>query len=217
MTTLSNPDRITQQWSGDSLPDLDIEHNPERGTYWLSQQQGLQDPISVEIHPSQVLYIAQKTGMVRELSQNEAAAREALQSRIRELERDQRRLRLTLLACRDRTEGLYKDLCRELDRGQQDLGVEVAKSAALADLVALACADFEDEFELVDADGGRIYPPTTAQQDAARLRTGPGFPGNSTEFPTKQSRFSHETVPKTGEFPESGAGKGRDLFGGAAG
>lgn len=203
MTTLSNPDRNTQPWNGDNLPDLDIERNPERGTYWLKQQQGLQDPISVEIHPSQVLYVAQKTGMVRELSQGEAAAREALQSRIRELERDQRRLRLTLLACQDRTEGLYRDLCCQNDRGHEDLSMEVAKSAALADILALACADFEDEFEVVDpSDSKRMYPPTTAQQDAARLRNSPVFPGRP---------------PKAGESSRPAAGQGRDLFTGQAG
>ena len=203
MTTLSNSDRTTQQWSGDSLPDLDIEHNPERGTYWLSQQQGLQDPISVEIHPSQVLYIAQKAGMVRELSTGEAAAREALQSRIRELERDQRRLRLTLLACQDRTEGLYRDLCSQNDRGHEDLSLEVSKSGALADILALACADFEDEFEVAaPSDSKRVYPPTTAQQDAARFGNSPVFPGRP---------------PKAGESSRPAAGGGRDLFTGQAG
>lgn len=195
MTAIQNHDRHPEPWKGDYLPDLQIDINAD-GLIELEQQQGLQDPVTVEIHPAQVLYIAQMSGMVRELGQDEAAAREALQSRIRELERDQRRLRLALLACSDRAEQLFQDLVMQHERGHEDLGLEVAKAAALADILDLAKADFEDQFGVVgQSDGGRVSAPTTAQRDATRAR--------------QKYADSPRIPPATGEP--------RDLFGGQAG
>lgn len=191
MSANHNHDRRPEAWTGATLPDLQVEHNAERGTYWLTQQQGLQDPVGVEVHPDQILYLGQRMGLVRELTGSEAVARERLESQVRELERDRLRLRLALLAARDRIESLYEDLCTQNGRGHEDLGVEVAKSAALADILDLACADFEGEFGVVGpSDSKRVYPPTTAQQDAKARKT--------PVFPPKDPQISHETPPKLG-------------------
>lgn len=161
-------DRQPEHWTGDFLPDVNIEM-AESGLIELEQQQGCQDPVTVAIHPSQVLYIAQKAGLLPGMTQDQAAAREALQSRIRELERDQRRLRLTLLACSDRTEQLFQSLVVQQERGHEDLALEVAKAAALADILDLAKADFEDEFGEVDlSDSKRAGLPTTIPQVVMR-------------------------------------------------
>lgn len=188
-----NHDRQPEPWTGDFLPDVNIEL-AESGLIELEQQQGCQDPVTVAIHPSQVLYIAQKAGLLPEMTQDQAAAREALQSRIRELERDQRRLRLTLLACSDRTEQLFQNLVAQQERGHEDLALEVAKAAALADILDLAKADFEEEFGVYsrDDDGKRVHQPAAGKQDAAMARS------KSPVFP--------ETPPKAGEP--------RDLFNG---
>ncbi|RYF49734.1 MAG: hypothetical protein EOO27_33045, partial [Comamonadaceae bacterium] len=135
MTATQNHDRHPEPWAGDYLPDLLIEPVKRNGLIEIGQATGNGEHSSIEIHPSQVLYIAQKAGIVRELSQDEVAAREALQSRIRELERDQRRLRLALLACSDRAEQLFQDLVMQHERGHEDLGLEVAKAASLADIL----------------------------------------------------------------------------------
>lgn len=172
MSANHNHDRRPEAWAGVTLPDLQIERNAERGTYWLNQQQGLQDPVGVEVHPDQILYLGQKMGLVRELTGSEAVARERLESQVRELERDRRRLRLALLAARDRIESLYEDLCAQNGRGHEDFGVEVSKSAALADILDLACADFEDEFsDRGGTDEARIHSTTSAQEAVSSRKT----------------------------------------------
>lgn len=191
MSANHNHDSHPEPWDGDYLPDLLIEPGKRNGLIEIGQSTGNGEHSAIEIHPSQVLYIAQKLGMVRELSQDEATAREALQVRINELERERRRLRLTLLACQDRTEQLFHDLCLQHDRGHEDLSLEVAKAAALGDILDLACADFEGEFGVVGpSDSKRVYPPTTAQQDAQARKT--------PVFPPKDPQISHETPPKLG-------------------
>lgn len=157
-----------QAWQGSEyLPDLLIEASRLNGLVEITQSTGAGEHSAIEIAPAQVLYIAQKLGMVRELTGDEAAAREALQVHIRMLERDLRRLGSALNLANDQAQQLYQNIVAQHRKGHEDLEVEMAQAAMLSDLLDLYCEEYKQD----DDDGRPIYPPTTAQQDAARLRS----------------------------------------------
>lgn len=192
-----------QQWH-EYLPDLLIESGKPNGLVEIGQSTGNGEHSAIEIHPSQVRYIAQKLGMVRELTGDEAAARERLESQVFQLERDQRRLRHALLSLRDRSEQLHRNITAQQGRGHEDLTTEMVQAAAMADILDLVCADFEDEFAAPGDDDGRpIYPPTTAQQDAERLRS---------MKPAPAAQAANPQAARASVKPKDG-----DLFGGGAG
>lgn len=158
-----------QAWQGSEyLPDLLIEASRTNGLVQIGQSTGNGEHSAIEIAPSQVLYIAQKLGMVRELTGDEAAAREALQVRIKMLERDLRRLGSALNLANDQAQQLYQNIVAQHRKGHEDLELEMAQAAMLSDLLDLYCEEHKQD----DEDDGRpIYPPTTAQQDVERLRS----------------------------------------------
>lgn len=145
------------------IPNLKIENN-EDGTLTLeSEWTGNIDRVSV--HHTQVRYLAECLGITREVSASEAHMEAMLRGQIAELQQDQKRLRSYLLALSDRAETLFKGL-RSVHAmaGEVNIGVEVAQCAALADIVSLACADFEDQFKIdTPADSTPIPAPKPAQ------------------------------------------------------
>lgn len=193
----------SQQWH-EYLPDLLIEASRTNGLVQIGQSTGNGEHSAIEIAPSQVLYIAQKLGMVRELTGDEAAARERLEGQVFQLERDRRRLRHALLSVRDRSEQLHRNITTQHGRGHEDLTTEMVQAAAMADILDLVCADFEDEFAASEEDDGRpIYPPTTAQQDAERLRSMKPAPAAQAAQAANPQAARASVKPKDG-----------DLFGG---
>lgn len=163
-----------QAWQdSEYLPDLLIEASRLNGLVEITQSTGAGEHSAIEIAPSQVLYLAQKLGMVRELTGDEAAAREALQVHIRMLERDLRRLGSALNLANDQAQQLYQNIVAQHRKGHEDLEVEMAQAAMLSDLLDLYCEEYKQD---VEDDGRPIYPPTTAQQDAARARSKPPAP-----------------------------------------
>lgn len=185
----------TQQWH-EYLPDLLIEAGKPNGLVEIGQSTGNGEHSAIEIHPSQVRYIAQKLGMVRELTGDEAAAREAMQVRIRMLERDLRRLGSALDLANDQAQQLYQNIVAQHRKGHEDLEVEMAQAAMLSDLLDLYCEEYKQD----DDDGRPIYPPTKAQQDAERLRS------------MKPAPAPPPAWPRAANKP-----KDSDLFGGGAG
>lgn len=158
-----------QAWQGSEyLPDLLIEASRLNGLVEITQSTGAGEHSAIEIAPAQVLYLAQKLGMVRELTGDEAAAREALQVRIKMLERDLRRLGSALNLANDQAQQLYQNIVAQHRKGHEDLEVEMAQAAMLSDLLDLYCEEYKQDEE---DDGRPIYPPTTAQQDVERLRS----------------------------------------------
>ncbi|MDZ7863366.1 hypothetical protein [Acidovorax sp.] len=186
-------------WSGEYLPDLLIETGRPNGLLEIGQSTGNGEHSAIEIHPSQVRYIAQKLGMVRELTGDEAAAREALQVRVRMLERDLRRLGSALALANDMAQMLYQNIVAQNSKGHEDLEVEASQAATLSDLLDLYCEEYKQDDE---DDGRSIYPPTTAQQDVERLR-------NMKPAPAAQA--ANPQAARASVKPKDG-----DLFGGGA-
>ena len=175
----------------EKLYDLEIELQAD-GSVNLSQDCGSGNTEYCSLHRSQVQRIAELVGLIRPL----AAADEQAPSTA-ELERTVTRLQRTLLAVRDRTEQLFKALCVISDLGHEDLSLEVAKCAALSDIIDLAVGDFEDDYEMAEK---KIYGrPSAADVPATSLGTAAGQPldngapsvGNPL---TKQARRNGKTI-----------------------
>ncbi len=154
-----------QAWQGSEyLPDLLIEASRLNGLVEITQSTGAGEHSAIEIAPSQVLYIAQKLGIVRELTGDEAAAREALQVRIRMLERDQRRIGSALKLANDQALQLYQNLVAQNSKGHEDLEVEVSQAATLSDLLDLYCEEIAAAKDVDDVERLRSMKPAPAAQ-----------------------------------------------------
>lgn len=117
----------------ESIPHLDIELLPNGNIRLENESMG--DSYAVDIHPLHLRLLAEKLGLVREMSASEA-----------EQSRDISRYKRALLMIRDRAEQLHQNIFAMSQRGHEDLGIEVAQSAALADMSESICIEFEDDF-----------------------------------------------------------------------
>lgn len=104
------------------------EHGP---AIMLSQQEGIDDPCTIVMHPWQLVAACQHLGLNSSDSQTEKT--------IATLTR-------RLLGLRDRIEGLSDWMAKYSDHRHADLTYEMTQLHALQDLACEWCFDFEDEF-----------------------------------------------------------------------
>lgn len=148
MTAAPQHDRRPAAWDGEEyLPDLLIEPGRLYGLVQIGQSTGNGEHSAIEIHPSQVLYIAQKLGMVRELTGDEAAAREAMQFRCIVIERDLARLRMAVDLAATMAQRLHKNIIVMHNQGHEDLNQEIEQALALVDLLDLINEDPPEHVE----------------------------------------------------------------------
>jgi hypothetical protein len=119
-------------WTED-IPNLAIQRL-ENGNLRLEDKSFSEGAI-VDVHPSQLLLMAERLGLVRDLSASEA-----------DMKRDLALYRRALLGIRDRAEQLHENIFSLSMQGREDMGIEVAQSAALADFASFICGEFEDYF-----------------------------------------------------------------------
>jgi len=117
----------------ESIPHLNIEVLAD-GIIRL-ENESMGDSYVVDVHPIHLRLMAEKAGLVREVSASDA-----------ELLRDLGRYKRALLMLRGRAEQLHQNIFNLSQRGNEDMGVEVAQSAALADVAEYICIEFEDDF-----------------------------------------------------------------------
>lgn len=128
----------------DSLPHLNIDVL-ENGLIRL-ENESMGDTYAVDVHPVQLRHIAEKMGLVAETSATDAELLRTECGRAAELERAVDRYKRALLHIRVRAEQLHNNIVSCSQRGHEDLGIEVAQSAALADFAEHVCIEFEDDF-----------------------------------------------------------------------
>ena len=117
----------------ESIPHLSIEVL-EAGIVRL-ENESMGDSCVVDVHSIHLRLIAEKMGLVREVSASDA-----------ELRRDLSRYKRALLMLWDRAEQLHQNIAGLSRQGHQEMGIEVAQSAALADFFEHICVDFKDDF-----------------------------------------------------------------------
>lgn len=119
-------------WTED-IPNLSIQRL-DNGNLRLEDKSFSEGAI-VDVHPSQLRLMAERLGLVREMSASEA-----------DMKRDLVLYRRALLGIRDRAEQLHENVFSLSQQGHEDMGIEVAQSAALADFASFICGEFEDDF-----------------------------------------------------------------------
>lgn len=134
----------------DTIPHLNIEVLP--GGLVRLENESMGDTYAVDMHPVQLRHIAEKMGLIAELSATDAELLRTERGRVAELKGAVDRYKRALLHLRARAEQLHENVVSCSQRGHEDLGVEVAQSAALADFAEHICVEFENEFDRPLAD-----------------------------------------------------------------
>lgn len=111
-------------------------------------------------------HIAEKMGLIAETSATDAELLRTERGRSADLERTLDRYKRALLHVRVRAEQLHNNIVSCSQQGHEDLGIEVAQSAALADFAEHVCIEFEDDFtattkSLNNSAPGADLPKTT--------------------------------------------------------
>lgn len=117
----------------EAIPHLNIE--VLTGGILRLENESMGDSYVVDVHPIHLRLMAERAGLVREASASDA-----------ELLRDLGRYKRALLMLRDRAEQLHQNIYGLSQLGHEDMGIEVAQSAALADMAEGICIEFEDDF-----------------------------------------------------------------------
>ena len=128
----------------DTIPHLNIEVLPD-GLIRI-ENKSMGDSYTVDVHQVQLRHIAGKMGLVAEMTATDAELLRTERGRVADLESTLTRYKRALLHFRVRAEQLHDNIFNCSQRGHEDLDVEVAQSAALADFAEHICIEFEDEF-----------------------------------------------------------------------
>ena len=128
----------------DAIPHLNIEVL-ENGCIRL-ENESMGDSYTVDLHPVLLRHIAEKMGLVPEMSATSAELLRTERGRVAELERDMGRYKRALLSIRERSEQLYDNIFSKSQHCHEEMGVEVAQAAALSDFAEHICVEFEDDF-----------------------------------------------------------------------
>ncbi len=117
----------------EEIPHLNIEVLAD-GIIRL-ENESMGDNYVVDVHPIHLRLMAERMGLVREVSASGA-----------ELLRDLDRYKRALLMIRDRAEQLHQNILGLSQLGNEKMGTEVAQSAALANMADHICIEFENDF-----------------------------------------------------------------------
>lgn len=101
----------------------------------LEQDGGCGEVDRIAVHPIHLRYLAESLGLVSAVS---ASGEELL--------RDLSRYKRALLMIRERAAQLHNNIYGLSQLGHEEMGIEVAQSAALADFAEHICVEFEDDF-----------------------------------------------------------------------
>ena len=139
----------------DSIPHLKIEVL-ENGNIRL-ENESMGDSYAVDIHPIHLQHLAEKMGLAREVTVTAS-----------ELVRDMGRYKRALVLIRDRAEQLHQNIYGLSQLGHEDMSIEVAQSAALADIADHICVEFERSVHEPLPDGHEASPPIQPTQPAQK-------------------------------------------------
>ena len=145
----------------DAIPQLNIEVL-ENGCIRL-ESESIDDNYIVDIHPVHLRYIAEKMGLIAETSATDAELLRTERGQVADLKRTLDRYKRALLHIKVRAEQLHDNIFNCSRRGHEDLSVEVAQSAALADFAEHICVEFEDDFTVTSGHSADKMPAAGGQ------------------------------------------------------
>ena len=128
----------------DNIPGLKIEANDD-GTITLEQDwAGNVDRVAV--HTVHVRHLAERLGMVREVSASDAELLRTERGRVAALRQENDRLKRNMLRLQGHTLALQEDFRENADWRHADLTHEMNNINALVDLFDMAVDDFADQY-----------------------------------------------------------------------
>ncbi|RYG08505.1 MAG: hypothetical protein EON92_16465 [Burkholderiales bacterium] len=116
------------------------------------------DSYVVDIHPMHLRLMAERLGLVRKLSASHA-------DDLRDLNRYKR----ALLMIRDRAEQLHSNIYGLSQHGREEMGIEVAQSAALADFAEHLCVEFEGDHTAESREVTPSHAPSQTPANASKV------------------------------------------------
>ncbi|WP_382321344.1 hypothetical protein ACFJGX_11085 [Hydrogenophaga sp. UC242_50] len=125
-------------WTED-IPNLKIQRL-DNGNLRLEDKSFSEGAI-VDVHPSQLRLMAERLGLVRELSASDADLLRAERALSTSLRQELERLVPWLVLIEARSAQLHENIMGVSMRGNEDVNIEVAQSSALADIAEEVCND----------------------------------------------------------------------------
>lgn len=159
-------------WTED-IPNLSIQRL-DNGNLRLEDKSFSEGAI-VDVHPSQLRLMAERLGLVRELSASEADLLRAERALSSSLRRELERLVPWLILIEARSAQLHDNIMGVSMRGNEDVNIEVAQSSALADIAEEVCNDAKAAVARSLAPGADQPAPSTGTQHSRKTP----IPGNA--------------------------------------
>lgn len=128
----------------DSIPGLRIEANDD-GTITL-EQDWCGNVDRVAIHPVHVRHLAERLGMVREVSASDAELLRTERGQVVLLRQENDRLKRNMLRLREHALALQHDFAEHADWKHADLAPEMSAINAVVSLFDMAVDDFADDY-----------------------------------------------------------------------
>lgn len=126
----------------DNIPGLKIEANDD-GTLTL-EQDWCGNVERVAIHPVHVRHLAERLGMVREVSASDAELLRTERGHVASLHQENDRLKRNMLRLREHALSLQRDFAEHADWAHADLVEPMNQINSVVSLFDMACDDFAD-------------------------------------------------------------------------
>jgi hypothetical protein len=175
----------------DNLPMLKIETN-EDGTITL-EQDWCGNAERVAVHPIHVRHLAERLGMVREVSASDAELLRMERGHVASLRQENDRLKRNMLRLREHALALQIDFAEHADWRHADLTSEMNAINAIAALFDIA-VDFADAYEAQEPTGN----PQVSKHE-------PNGYASARPTATTPKTVAFEAPPKTGAFGDGAA------------
>jgi hypothetical protein len=129
---------VTMNWT-EEIPNLSIQRL-DNGNLRL-EDKGFSEGAIVDVHPSQLRLMAERLGLVREMSHTEAELIEQERERTSGLRTELDRIVQWLMIVEARADQLHENIMGVSQNDHDDVHIEIAQSAALADIIEQVLID----------------------------------------------------------------------------
>lgn len=183
---------VNMNWT-EEIPNLSIQRL-DNGNLRL-EDKGFSEGAIVDVHPSQLRLMAERLGLVREVSKAETELLELERERANKLRVELDRIVQWLMMIETRAEQLHDNLMGVCQNDLEEVHIEIAQSAALADIVEQVLIDAKAALARSLTRGSG--QPTTVDDTKQPLKT-----PNSGGVQATQKRGASKSA---GSSPENGA------------
>lgn len=191
----------------EEIPNLSIQRL-DNGNLRL-EDKGFSDGAIVDVHPSQLRLMAERLGLVREASQTETELLEQERERVNMLRVELDRIIQWLMIVEARADQLHHNIMVASQNGHSDVHIEMAQSAALADIVEQVLIDSRAALARSLTNGDE--QPTTFAGELDPLKTPKSVGVQATQKRDASKSFGSSTengaAPKLGSVPNSPEGR----------